>query len=38
MTLQGAYAWGFVVLGIFAIVPMIEVMLLPKNAGEAAIN
>ncbi|TVV32762.1 MFS transporter [Weissella cibaria] len=38
MTLQGAYAWGFVVLGIFAMVPMIEVMLLPKNAGEAAIN
>ncbi len=36
-TLQGAYSWGFVVLGIFAIIPMLEILTLPKDAGSEAI-
>ncbi|MFR4252712.1 MAG: MFS transporter [Weissella confusa] len=32
-SLQGAYSWGFVVLGVFAIIPMLEILTLPKDAG-----
>ncbi|MGX6408060.1 MFS transporter [Weissella confusa] len=37
-SLQGAYSWGFVVLGVFAIIPMLEILTLPKDAGSEAIQ
>lgn len=37
-SLQGAYSWGFVVLGVFAIIPTLEILTLPKDAGSEAIQ
>lgn len=37
-SLQGAYSWGFVVLGVFAIIPKLEILTLPKDAGSEAIQ
>jgi EmrB/QacA subfamily drug resistance transporter len=36
LTTSQAYAGGFIVLGLFAILPLLEVMTLPKNAGANA--
>jgi Na+/melibiose symporter-like transporter len=33
---QSAYEGGFIVLGLFAIIPLLEVLTLPKNAGAEA--